>query len=175
MASPYLPIIGKALRKLSLKPVGLLASGASIRLNISSGFLVVAPNLLGHGYRWQCSDFRVSSLAEDLRSYFAKGVVYDVIIGHSLGGITALSLLPYLPPTKATSVILVDPALEQSQEVMAIKGQFFTGEVVSPRTVEAYMAEHPLWTRQDATVRALGTRMCMARTVEKIFKASPGF
>ncbi|KIJ70496.1 hypothetical protein HYDPIDRAFT_143951 [Hydnomerulius pinastri MD-312] len=133
-----------------------------------AGFLVTAPNLVGHGCR-QGSDFRMSALAEDLRPYFANGTAYDVIIGHSLGGSVAVSLLPFLPPTKATSVILVDPGLELTPEQVAVKAKLFAEEVYNVRSVEAHMAENPLWTRQDAVSRVLGVRMCGSKTVGEIF------
>jgi pimeloyl-ACP methyl ester carboxylesterase len=70
--------------------------------------------MLGHGYR-RSDDLRLSALAEDLRSYFAGGIVYDVIVGHSLGADVALALIPFLPTDKMTAMVLVDPVLEFDQ------------------------------------------------------------
>ncbi|KAG2356401.1 hypothetical protein BDR07DRAFT_1255654, partial [Suillus spraguei] len=68
---------------------GLLACSSSwesvAQLLVAEGFFVVAPNLLGHGWR-RGTDYRMSTLAEDLRSYFIEDTTYDVIVGLSLGG-----------------------------------------------------------------------------------------
>src|ERR1700710_29868 len=95
-----------------------------------SGFFVVAPNLLGHAWR-RGTNYRVSTLAEDLRPYFVMNTSYDVIIGHSLGGAGALSLLPFLPKGKETTIVLVDPALEVPDEQLAENKKLFLNEVAS--------------------------------------------
>ncbi|KAG1820499.1 uncharacterized protein BJ212DRAFT_1340452 [Suillus subaureus] len=52
-------------------------------------FFVVAPNLLGHVWRWATGDYRMSTLAVGLQWYFVKDTSYDVIICHSFGGTVA--------------------------------------------------------------------------------------
>ncbi|KAG2038379.1 Alpha/Beta hydrolase protein [Suillus americanus] len=127
-------------------------------LLVADGFFVVAPNLLGHAWR-QSTDYRVSNIAEDLRSYFVMGTSYDVIIGHSFGGPVTLSLLPFLPKTKDTTVILLDPALELTEEKMQINKQLVMDELARIRTPEEYMVENPAWSRRDCISRVLGMAM----------------
>jgi pimeloyl-ACP methyl ester carboxylesterase len=130
---------------------------------------VVAPNLLGHAWR-RGTDYRVYTLAEDLRPYFAMDMSYDVIIGHSLGGVVTLSLLPFLPKTKETTVILVDPPLERTGETLKQSKDNFLKEIEDAKTADEHMAEHPAWSRNNSILRALGVYMCDRTVVEGIFE-----
>ncbi|KAG1820465.1 Alpha/Beta hydrolase protein [Suillus subaureus] len=152
---------------------GLTASSQSwegiAQLLVAEGFFVVAPNLLGHAWR-RGTDYRISTLAEDLRPYFAMDMPYDVIIGHSLGGLVALSLFPYLPKTKETTVILVDPPLELTVEQFKKSKNKFLKEIEDSKTADEHMAEHPAWSRSNSILRALGVYMCDRIVVEGIFE-----
>ncbi|KAG0702371.1 Alpha/Beta hydrolase protein [Suillus ampliporus] len=125
----------------------------------AEGFFVVAPNLLGHGWR-QGTDYRVSAFAEDLRQYFVMDTSYDVIIAHSFGGPVALSLLPFLPKTKETTIILVDPVLEVAEEKLKTNKNWFLNEMTNVRTTEERMVGNPAWSRRDSVLRTLGVAMC---------------
>ncbi|KAG1726542.1 uncharacterized protein EDB91DRAFT_59660 [Suillus paluster] len=61
---------------------------------------------------------------------------YDVVIGHSLGGTVALLLLPFLPKTKETTVILLDPALEITEERSEISKNKHLKRVANVETVD---------------------------------------
>ncbi|KAG2043127.1 Alpha/Beta hydrolase protein [Suillus americanus] len=139
------------------------------KLLVAEGFFVVAPNLLGHAWR-RGTDYRVSTLAEDLRPYFAVDMSYDVIIGHSLGGLVTVSLLPFLPKTKETTVILVDPPLELTTEQFQQGKNKFLKEIEDAKTADKHMAEHPAWSRGDSMLRALGVYMCDRTVVKGIFE-----
>ncbi|KAG2339859.1 alpha/beta-hydrolase [Suillus weaverae] len=144
------------------------------QLLAAEGFFVVAPNLLGHAWR-RGTDYRVSTLAEDLRPYFAMDMSYDVIIGHSLGGLVTLSLLPFLPKTKETTVILVDPPLERTAEQFKVDKKRFMKEIADARTADEHMAQHPAWSRGDSMLRALGVYMCDRTVVKGIFEHNPPY
>ncbi|KAH7887996.1 Alpha/Beta hydrolase protein [Phlebopus sp. FC_14] len=134
-----------------------------------AGYHVTAPNLVGHGYR-KGHDMCVQALAKDLQPYFADGAGYDCLVGHSLGGLVSLALLPLLPPTKPTSVILVDPPLELSQELVVQKREYFLQATRNAEHLEALMADNPLWPRRDAVGRSFGLQMCTTDMVEDVFK-----
>jgi pimeloyl-ACP methyl ester carboxylesterase len=135
------------------------------------GFFVVAPNLLGHAWR-RGTDYRVSTLAEDLRPYFATDTPYDVIISHSLGGLVTLCLFPFLPKTKETTVILVDPPLELTAEQFQQGKNRFLKEIEDAKTADEHMSEHPAWSRGDSMLRALGVYMCDRTVVKGIFEVN---
>ncbi|KAH7888116.1 Alpha/Beta hydrolase protein [Phlebopus sp. FC_14] len=137
-----------------------------------AGYLVTAPNLPGHGYRQLTSDgdLRGQALAKDLLSYFSGGTEYDCIIGHSLGAITAVALLPFLPPTKRTSVILLDPPLELSNDILTMIEDISLKAIHNDNLIETLEAENPLWTRQDIIGRAFAAKMCTSEVVQEICK-----
>lgn len=114
----------------------------------------------------------MSVLAEDLRPYFGMDTSYDVIIGHSLGGLVALSLLPFLPKRKETTIILVDPVLELTEEMLEISEKKFLNDLVNVKTADEHMAENPAWSRADCVLRTLGVSICDRTVVEGLFRAS---
>ncbi|KAG2036407.1 Alpha/Beta hydrolase protein [Suillus americanus] len=124
------------------------------------GYLVVAPNLLGHVLRTPGVDFKVQTLADDLLPYL-QAAEYDIVIGHSMGGAVVLSLLKYLPKTRPTSVVLIDSSVElTAEQMMARRARASNDARVNPNlTVEDYMALNPLWTREDAIWRSLETQI----------------
>ncbi|KAG1820500.1 Alpha/Beta hydrolase protein [Suillus subaureus] len=135
------------------------------QLLVAEGFFVVAPNLLGHGGR-RCTNYRISDFAEDLRPYFAMDMSYDVIIGHSFGCLMTLSLLPFLPKTKETTVILVDPPVDCTEAQVNVYQDLFLDWTVNVRTAEEHMAENPAWSRRDCVLRTLGVAIVDPNTVE---------
>jgi pimeloyl-ACP methyl ester carboxylesterase len=108
----------------------------------------------------------MSNIAEDLRPYFAMGTYYDVIIGHSFGGPVTLSLLPFLPKTQNTTVILLDPALELTEEKIKMNAQLVENELTRIRTPEEHMVDNPAWSRRDCISRVLGMAMCDRNAIE---------
>ncbi|KAG0708521.1 Alpha/Beta hydrolase protein [Suillus ampliporus] len=134
------------------------------QLLVAEGFFVVAPNLLGHGWRGG-ADFRMSAFADDLRPYFVMDTSYDVIIGHSFGGPVVLSLLPFLP-RKETTVILLDPGLEFTDEQNNMNRRLFLKETSSIRTADEHMAKNPTWSQRDCVLRTLGFSMSDRAAVE---------
>ncbi|KAG1729267.1 hypothetical protein EDB19DRAFT_1744073 [Suillus lakei] len=98
---------------------------------------------------------------------------YDLIIGHSLGGAVTLSLLPFLPKTKETTVILLDPILELTKENVKFKTKVILNETTKVRTAEEHMVDNPAWSRRDCILRALGVFMCDPAVVEMFRQNTP--
>ncbi|KAG1886559.1 Alpha/Beta hydrolase protein [Suillus subluteus] len=149
---------------------GLISCSSSwesvARLLVAEGFFVVAPNLLGHAWR-RGTDYRVSTLVEDLQPYFINDTTYDVVAGHSLGGTVALSLLQFLPKTKQATVILLDPPLEIEGTTEMYKS-WFLNEVANVKTTEE-LVDDLGWSQRDCVLHALGVSMCNRTTIEGIF------
>ncbi|KAG1886558.1 Alpha/Beta hydrolase protein [Suillus subluteus] len=149
---------------------GLISCSSSwegvAQLLVAEGFFVVAPNLLGHAWR-RGTDYRVSTLAEDLRPYFFNDTSYDVVVGSSLGGTVALSLLQFLPKTKKVTVILLDPPLER-EETVEMDQSWVLDAVANGKTTEELVDEFG-WSRRDCVIATLGVSMCDRTTVEGIF------
>jgi len=130
---------------------------------VGLGYFVVAPTLLGHGFRTG-TDFRITTLVEDLQPFLAE-TDYDVVIGHSMGAAITTILLSSLPRSRPISVILVDPSLEFSPEFIEEKKVERANDVANVKSVEAYMAEYPTWTRADAITRVFGLQACASPDV----------
>ncbi|KAG2139142.1 Alpha/Beta hydrolase protein [Suillus bovinus] len=126
----------------------------------AKGYLVVAPNLLGHALRMPGVDFKVQTLADDLLPYL-QAAEYDIVIGHSMGGEVVLSLLKYLSKTRPISVVLIDSSVEVTAEQMAVRRVKVSNDARAKLNlmVEDYMAMNPLWTREDAIWRTLGIQI----------------
>jgi pimeloyl-ACP methyl ester carboxylesterase len=136
---------------------------------VAEGFFVVAPNLLGHGGR-RCTNYRISDFAEDLRPYFATDTSYDVIIGHSFGCLVTLSLLPFLPKTKETTIILLDAALELTEQKVEHFENMVSEWTTNVKTAEEHMAENSTWSRRDCVLRTLGVTMFDRNTIKAFRK-----
>ncbi|KIK43353.1 hypothetical protein CY34DRAFT_717618 [Suillus luteus UH-Slu-Lm8-n1] len=78
-----------------------------------------------------------------------------------LHGPVVLSLLKYLPKTRPTSVVIIDSYVEMTAEQMTVRRAKASADArVNPHpTVEDYMEANPLWTREDAVWRVLGTQI----------------
>ncbi|EGN91702.1 hypothetical protein SERLA73DRAFT_80206 [Serpula lacrymans var. lacrymans S7.3] len=137
-------------------------------LLILPGYLVTAPDLLGHGTANRSSDYSLSALADALRPLFASAR-FDLVIGHSLGGLVALALIPLLPPTHPIPCILVDPPLEQSDRTLDKNVPKYVDEVTNVRSVQRYQADNPRWSREDAVWKVLSAHLCDADTITGVF------
>lgn len=142
-----------------------------IVINIS-GYLVTAPNLVGHASRVS-TDYHFSSIAKDLRPYL-EARNYSLIIGHSMGAPTALSLFAHLPPSHPTAIVLVDPTMQLTSEKREFLHAKLTDSCINVQSAEAYAAENPLWTREECIYRELGTRLCSIEAVHGILDVSDG-
>ncbi|KAJ8590027.1 hypothetical protein M405DRAFT_841491 [Rhizopogon salebrosus TDB-379] len=96
------------------------------------------------------------------------GTSYDVIIGHSVGGTVALTLLPFLPENE-TTVILVDPPIEMTDEKLKMYKGVALNEATNVKTADEFMAENPAWSRTDCVLRTLAVSIC-DHTVEDVLQ-----
>ena len=142
--------------------------GAS-ECSLLSGYFVTAPNLVGHGNRVSPLDYRFSSIAEDLRPYI-EAREYSLIIGHSVGALTALTLSAHLPWSHPTAIVLLDPALQATQETISFHEKLFADLCKNPKPAEAHAVENPLWKETDDIFRELGIRLSSVDAVHSIFQ-----
>ena len=136
-----------------------------------TGYFVIAPDLLGHGFARRGSDYTISTLADELRPYFMTGDdhPYDIVIGHSLGCLVASVLFPLLKSTRPVRAVLVDPPFELTPESVVIAKAYICDSVRNPKTPEGYQREWPLCTKEDAAIASLSAHLCDVATVEAIF------
>ena len=146
----------------------LVLDRAARKRSTLSGYLVTAPNLIGHGSR-VATDYRLSSFAEDLRPYLAARN-YSLIIGHSLGALTTLALFSHLSPSHPTAIVLVDPPMQVAAESIPFFNSIFSDSCVNVKPADAHEVENLLWTREDSIYRELGTRLCSVEGVNALFQ-----
>ncbi|KAI9570442.1 Alpha/Beta hydrolase protein [Boletus coccyginus] len=156
---------------ITFRPNSGIASRRS--LHFEASYFVTAPDLLGHGNARRNSDYTIATLAEELRPLFATAGgndhPYHVVVGHSLGGIVAAALFPFLKSTRPVRVVLVDPPLEMAPESTAFYRKLFGDIIRNPKTPEAYLKEFPLWTKEDAIFYSMSVHLCDVALVEAIF------
>ena len=87
-----------------------------------------------------------------------------------MGALATLGLFLHIPPSHPTAIILVDPPMEVAPEKILIQDHLFSDSCVNFKQAEAYSAENPLWEREDAIFRELGTRLCSVDAVHGIFE-----
>jgi peroxiredoxin len=88
------------------------AWGATASTIAARGWRPVALDLRGHGESdWsEDGDYQLDTFASDLRAVIGALDQPPVLVGASLGGMTALQALTEQPPVPATAVVLVDVA-----------------------------------------------------------------
>jgi pimeloyl-ACP methyl ester carboxylesterase len=115
------------------------------------GFTVTAPDLRGHGKSDDGDGFHLEGYRDDV---LAMGGDWDLVLGHSLGGLVALAC-QLADPGFAGRLVLEDPAigLQVTPEVI---GWLLT-DYEPPITVEKVAAKRPRWDVRDveAKVKAL--------------------
>ncbi|KZP34132.1 alpha/beta-hydrolase [Athelia psychrophila] len=140
------------------------------------GYYVVAPDLLGHGYASRPSttdgaEYTIAKLAANLKPLLpqsGKDAPISLIIGHSLGCLVALDLLPSL--SSKPRVVLVDPSMEISPEIISVVRDDCVESVTRVASVEQMAAAHPRWTRRDAIAKVAGNLLCDAEVVDAVLQ-----
>ena len=77
-----------------------------------AGWSATAVDIRGHGVAPRAQSYRIADFAADLVATKPEGAVsWDVVIGHSIGGASAV-LAAHLNPSWTKKLVLLDPALE---------------------------------------------------------------
>jgi peroxiredoxin len=96
----------------------------------ASGWQAITLDARGHGESaWsEAGDYRLSSFAEDVRLVIDRLAERPVLVGASLGGLTAILLTGELHPGVARGIVLVDIIPDM--------------EVAGAERIQSFMAEH---------------------------------
>jgi pimeloyl-ACP methyl ester carboxylesterase len=92
----------------------------------------------------------------------------DLLIGHSLGGVIAMALIPHLLPAPKLRLVLVGPALDIDAPSIALVREDVVDETSHPGTVASYQAANPRWTEADCAIKVLGAVLCDPRACEQV-------
>ncbi len=117
------------------------------------GFSVVAPDLRGHGRSPKGGSLSIDSHRDDVR---LLGRGWDLVIGHSLGGAIATSVVA-ADPAFAARLILEDPALDSKTTA-----EFIAASLQDPAypTTAAIAAANPDWHPTDVAVKVEALLAC---------------
>jgi pimeloyl-ACP methyl ester carboxylesterase len=130
---------------------GITSSGATM-WRLGEAFAdrgAIAPDLLGHGESPDASDYTAARLLEGL------GSGYELVIGHSLGGMLAAYAAAH-DPGFARRLVLLDPALELRDD-SPIRGVILD-EATNPPSEAEVRAANPHWEAETVRTKALACR-----------------
>jgi pimeloyl-ACP methyl ester carboxylesterase len=126
------------------------------------GYLVVAPDLRGHGRSPAAHDHRIATLAADVA---LLGTGWDLVVGHSLGGAVGASLLA--GPLGIAAAVLVDPVLRLAAEHRPDVHARLRAEAggVPPEDVRR---ANPTWDEHDVWRKVMATRLVTPPVIDAV-------
>jgi pimeloyl-ACP methyl ester carboxylesterase len=126
---------------------GITSSGATwwqiAEALAERGWSVTAPDLRGHAHSPRARSYRHHELADDV---LALGTGWDLVVGHSLGGVVTV-LAANRDPAFADRLVLIDPALRLPGEGVDLRVSEML-ELVAGADADAYQRAHPTWHRR---------------------------
>ncbi len=132
------------------------------------GYTVSAPDLRGHGTSPKADRYLLADFANDV----ADTGPWDLMLGHSLGGAIAVTLLVD-DRAFAARVILEDPALFLPGPETTLP--MLLGEFDQPLTVEGQQRLNPTWHPTDAGIKADALGQCGRDVVERTITDNGGW
>jgi pimeloyl-ACP methyl ester carboxylesterase len=142
---------------------GICSSGATW-WEIAAGIedaTVVAPDLRGHGESPRAERYAAADFASDL------GTSWDLVVGHSLGGLIAVHAAVH-DPGFARRLLLLDPVLELDDFDAVTAANL--EEATNPPSAAAIAAENPHWHPEHARLKALAASQADPHAVERTMR-----
>ena len=113
----------------------------------AAGYSSIAPDLRGHGASGHPGEYSLDGYASDVIESCPGP--WPLVIGHSLGGATAVRAASLVPDFAAT-YLLIDPAIDFDPVAAETVRTAVVADVTEPPTIEQLLAERPQWTVEDA-------------------------
>jgi pimeloyl-ACP methyl ester carboxylesterase len=126
------------------------------------GWMVLAPDLRGHGRSPTAIAYDLPTLAADVE---VLGDGWQLVVGHSLGGAVAAHLLARSRDIAAA--VLLDPVLVLPA---AARAALHTGlrQEAGRVTPERVRAEHPAWDERDVQRKVQAAALCTPDVVDAV-------
>jgi pimeloyl-ACP methyl ester carboxylesterase len=128
----------------------------------NEGWLVLAPDLRGHGRSPTADRFDVATLAADVS---ALGSGWELVVGHSLGGAIAAELLAADEHVEAA--VLVDPVLRLAS-IDRARIRTRLGAEAGGVDAADVRAANPSWHERDVWRKVLATRSVTPDVVDAV-------
>ena len=122
------------------------------------GVEVVAVDLRGHGSSPRTESYRMDDFVADLEAHLSKAPAYDLIVGHSLGGVVTV-----LSETGGVPLCLLDPPIKTADLVG------FSDSILSERqlNLDEVAQQHPGWHPDDVYWKWWSAAAMTQGTVER--------
>jgi pimeloyl-ACP methyl ester carboxylesterase len=144
---------------------GIVSAGATwwrlAETLAEDGYEVVAPDLRGHGSSPRARSYLLADHVADLR---ALGTGWDLVVGHSLGGLLG-ALASDADRGFTRRLVLLDPALDIPDDRFATGAEEEIAQATHPPSARAVQAAHTAWDRRDAAAVAAAAKAADAAAV----------
>lgn len=139
---------------------------------VALGYQVTAPDLLGHGIGPRADKYLFEDICAMILPHL-KETTYDLIIGHSLGGLVAVALMSQLSPAYAERgtlrLVTVDAPLILTPEDHDKYTALFGASTKKTPSIDFYAGLFPLWRREDAAQKVLADELCASTVSDELF------
>ena len=129
-----------------LSSAGPVWSQIGTRLE-TAGYSSIAPDLRGHGQSEHPGEYSLDGYAADVIET-CHGP-WPLVIGHSLGGATAVRAAS-LDPGFAAAYLLIDPAIDFDPVSAETVRTALVADVTDPPTLEQLLIDRPQWSTEEA-------------------------